>query len=78
MSGGWYWVESKWCDVAGWGSCLGVCVLWIWRGEVGIREVSRWWKAGQSVNGVESQACVVLCSLHVVVVDGNDALDGLW
>ena len=55
-----------------------MCVLWIWRGEVGIRDVSRWWKAGQSVNGVESQACVVLCSLHVVVVNGNDALDGLW
>ena len=55
-----------------------MCVLWIRRGEVGIREVSRWWEAGQSVNGVKSQACVVLCSLHVVVVDGNDALDGLW
>ena len=55
-----------------------VCVLWIWCGDVGIREVSRWWKAGQSVNGVESQACVVLRSLQVVVVNGNDALDGLW
>ena len=45
--------------------------------RLGIREVSRWWKAGQSVEGIESQACVVLCSLQVVVVDGNDTLDGL-
>ena len=68
----------QWRDVTGWGSCLGVCVLWIWCDEVGVREVSRWWKAGQSVNGVKRQACVVLGSLHVVVVNGNDALDGWW
>ena len=52
-------------------------VLWIWCDEVGVCEVGRWWEAGQSVNGIESQACVVLCSLQVVVVDGNDTLDGL-
>ena len=46
--------------------------------EVGIREVGRWWKAGQSVNGIESQACVVLRSLYVVVVNGNETLDRRW
>ena len=46
--------------------------------EVGIREVGRWWKAGQSVNGIESQACVVLRSLYVVLVNGNKTLDRRW
>ena len=55
--------------------------MWMWGGlcaEVGIREVGRWWKAGQSVNGIESQACVVLRSLYVVVVNGNKTLDRRW
>ena len=56
------------------GGCLG----WRWCGEVGVREVGRWWKAGQCVDGVEGEACVVLCTLQVVVVDGDDTLDGLW
>ena len=62
--GGWQWIKSEWCDVAGWGSSLGVGVLLVWCEEVGVREIGRWWKAGQSVNGVEGKAC--------------DALDGLW
>ena len=49
--------------MAGWGSCLGVDVLLVWCEEVGVSEIGRWWKAGQSVNGVEGKACVVLCSL---------------
>ena len=49
-----------------------------WCGEVGVREVGRWWKAGQGVDGVEGEARVVLCTLQVVVVDGDNTLDGLW
>ena len=53
----------------------------LWRGlcaEVGIQEVCRWWKAGHGVNGIESQACVALDSLYVVVVNGDETLDGRW
>ena len=31
-----------------------------------------------SVNGIESQACVVWRSLYVVVVNGNKTLDRRW
>ena len=60
--------------MAGQGGCLG----WRWCAEIGVREVSRWWKAGQCVNSVEGEACVVLRALQVVVVNGDDTLDGLW
>ena len=53
-------------------------MLLVWCEEVGVSKVGRWWKASQGVNGVEGKACVVLCSLQVAVVDGNDTLDGLW
>ena len=56
---------------------MGVDVLLVWCEEVGVSKVGRWWKASQGVNGVEGKACVVLCSLQVAVVDGNDTLDGL-
>ena len=47
----------------------------LWRGlcaKVGVLEVCRWWKAGHGVNGIESQACVALDSLYVVVVNGDE------
>ena len=53
----------------------------LWRGlcaKVGVQEVCRWWKAGHGVNGIESQACVALDSLYVVVVNGDETLDGRW
>ena len=74
VGGGGYWVESEWFNVAWRGSWLG----WRWCAEVGVREIGRWWEAGQCVNGVEGEACVLLCALQVVVVNGDDTLDGLW
>ena len=53
----------------------------LWRGlcaKVGVQEACRWWKAGHGVNGIESQACVALDSLYVVVVNGDETLDGRW
>ena len=47
--------------MAWWGGCLGLG----WYDEVGVREVGRWWKTGQCVNGVEGKACVMSCALQV-------------
>ena len=65
----WNWVEDR-----------SVCVC-LWKGlcaEVGIQQVCCWRKAGHGVNGIESQACVALDSLYVVVVNGDETLDGRW
>ena len=76
--GGGDWIKAERIGGTGWRIGLRVC---LWRGlsaEVGIQEVCRWWKAGHGVNGIESQACVALDSLDVVVVNGNKTLDGRW
>ena len=67
--GGWNWVEDRFVCV-----CLGRSL----HAEVGIQEVCRWWKAGHGANGIESQACVALDSLYVVVVNCDKTLDGRW
>ena len=76
--GGGDWIKAERIGGTGWRIGLRVC---LWRGlsaEVGIQEVCRWWKAGHGVNGIESQACVALDSLYVVVVNCDKTLDGRW